>query len=152
MIEETCEVSGIVDWELSAPLPFGMDLCLIHTLAGEFSEQKFCMPPEFVDAENVFWQEIWSGISRDVRELLHAHLEAVQLAVTLGTLLDAFQLDEGTIGPHNPAVVEALPKLLTYRIPLIRDPSAPPSRAAMVFVFQVMLSPRSPVYIVAEIV
>ncbi|KAI9706859.1 MAG: hypothetical protein M1820_004638 [Bogoriella megaspora] len=125
MVDENCEVSGIVDWELSTPLPFGMGLSRIHTLAGEYSGGKFHMPPEFEDAEKGFWQEIWNGIPENVSELVRINPEAVQIAVTLGTLLDAFQLDEGKIGPYNPVVVEALAKLLTYRIPLLRG-TAPP--------------------------
>lgn len=113
-------MSGIVDWELSTPLPFGMGLNRIHTLAGEFSEQKFRMPPEFDDAERGLWHEVYNGIPSHVRDLLKADPEAVQIAVTLGTLLGAFQLDKGVIGPYNPVVIEALPKLLTYRIPCIR--------------------------------
>ncbi|OCL01238.1 hypothetical protein AOQ84DRAFT_393807 [Glonium stellatum] len=125
MIDDNYEVSGIVDWELSTPLPFGMGFCRIHTLAGEFSEKKFHMPPEFEDAEKGFWREILDGIPENVRRLFLANPEAVQTAVTLGTLLDAFQLEEGKIGPYNPVVVEALPKLLTYRIPLIRGTGSP---------------------------
>ncbi|KAL8944295.1 MAG: hypothetical protein Q9211_000635 [Gyalolechia sp. 1 TL-2023] len=128
MVDDSCEVSGLVDWELSTPLPFGMGLSRIHTLAGEYSEQKFYMPPEFEEAEKAFWQEIWAGIPQSVCEFLHANLEAVQSAVTLGTLLDAFQIDEGKVGPCNPVVVEALPKLLTYRLPLERGASPPYSQ------------------------
>ncbi|KAL9079626.1 MAG: hypothetical protein Q9157_001511 [Trypethelium eluteriae] len=124
MVDSDCKVSGIVDWELSTPLPFGMGFCRVHTLAGEFSEKKFHMPPEFEDAERGFWQEIWDEIPENVRSQVNP--EAVQIAVTLGTLLDAFQLDEGKIGPYNPVVVEALPKFLTYRIPLIRGSGSPP--------------------------
>ncbi|KAL9024046.1 MAG: hypothetical protein Q9196_006800 [Gyalolechia fulgens] len=128
MVDDNCEVSGLVDWELSTPLPFGMGLSRIQTLAGEYSEQKFYMPPEFEEAEKAFWQEIWAGIPQSVCEFLHANLEAVQSAVTLGTLLDAFQIDEGKVGPCNPVVVEALPKLLTYRLPLERGASPPYSQ------------------------
>ncbi|KAF2759776.1 hypothetical protein EJ05DRAFT_474838 [Pseudovirgaria hyperparasitica] len=124
MVDDNCEVSGIVDWELSTPLPFGMGFGRVHTLAGEYSEQKFYMPPEFDDAERGFWQEIWDGIPENVRS--HAKPEAVQIAVTLGTLLDTFQLDEGKVGPYSSVAVNALPKFLTYRIPLIRGPDSPP--------------------------
>lgn len=123
MVDDNCEVSGIIDWELSTPLPFGMGFCRIHTLAGEFSERKFYMPPEFDDAERGFWQEIWDEVPENVRS--QANPEAVQIAVTLGTLLNAFQLEEGKIGPYNSVVVGALPKLLTYRIPLMRGSDLP---------------------------
>ena len=125
LVDEECEVSGIIDWELSSCLPFGMGLSRIHTLAGEYSEQKFYMPPSFEDAERGFWQEIYKGISAETRRVFDDNVDAVQTAVTLGTLLDAFQLDEGDIGPYNPVVVEALPKLLTYRIPMVRGSDPP---------------------------
>ncbi|KAL8942015.1 MAG: hypothetical protein Q9216_001905 [Gyalolechia sp. 2 TL-2023] len=125
MVDDNCEISGIVDWELSASLPFGAGFCRIHTLAGEFSEQNFYMSPQFEEPEKGFWQEIEDGVPRDVCEFLYVNLEAVQLAVTLGILLNAFQLDEGKFGPYNPVVVEALPKLLAYHLPLKRGVSSP---------------------------
>jgi hypothetical protein len=54
MLSEECEVSGIIDWELSACLPFGVGFGRIHTLAGEFSEKQFYMSSEFEDAERGF--------------------------------------------------------------------------------------------------
>jgi hypothetical protein len=120
MISEECEVSGLIDWETSACLPFGMGLSRIYTLAGEYSSGKFHMAPEFEDAERGFWQEIYNSVSADSRKIIDSDIDAVQTAVTLGTLLGAFQLDEGSIGPYNPVVIEALPKLLTYRKPLVR--------------------------------
>jgi hypothetical protein len=125
MINGDCEISGIIDWELSACLPFGMGFSRIHTLAGEFSARKFYMPPEFEDAERGFWHEVFAGVSVVTRKVLDENVDAVQTAVTLGTLLDAFQLDEGNIGPYSPVVVEALPKLLSYRIPMVRGSDPP---------------------------
>ncbi len=125
MVEDNCEVTGLIDWELSTPLPLGMGFSRIHTLAGEFSEGKFYMPPEFEDAERGFWQEVRDGVSRDVRKLFDTHADAVQIAVTLGTLLDAFQLEGEAIGPYNHVVIEALPKLLTYRVPFVRGSDPP---------------------------
>ena len=125
MVDDDCEVSGIIDWELSTPLPFGMGFSRIHTLAGEFSEKKFHMPPTFEDAERGFWQEIYDGIPADTRKLFNDNPDVIQIAVSLGTLLDAFQLEEGKIGLYNPVVVEALPKLLSYRIPFIRGSDPP---------------------------
>jgi hypothetical protein len=125
MINDDCEISGIIDWELSVCLPFGMGFSRIHTLAGEFSARKFYMPPEFEDAERGFWHEIFAGVSVVTRKVIDENIDAVQTAVTLGTLLDAFQLDEGNIGPYSPVVVEALPKLLSYRIPMVRGSDPP---------------------------
>jgi hypothetical protein len=65
LVNENLEVSGIIDWELSSPLPFGMGFGRIHTLAGEFSEGKFHMPDEFEESERGFWHEIMEGHKRD---------------------------------------------------------------------------------------
>ncbi len=124
-VDDDCEVTGLIDWELSTPIPLGMGFSRIHTLAGEFSEEKFYMPPEFEDAERGFWQEVRDGVSADVGKLLNTYADALQIAVTLGTLLDAFQLEGEGIGPYNLVVIEALPKLFTYRIPFVRGSDPP---------------------------
>lgn len=125
LIDDECKVSGLVDWELSTPLPFGMGFGRINTLAGEFSEKKFRIPLEFEEAERGFWQEVYDGIPAEVRNLIDTNPDVIQIAVTLGTLLDVFQLEEGKIGPCNQVVVEALPKLLSYRIPFLRGSASP---------------------------
>ncbi|KAH8772205.1 hypothetical protein BGZ57DRAFT_896052 [Hyaloscypha finlandica] len=125
LIDENYHVSGIVDCELSSLFPFGMGLSRIHTLAGEFSERKFYMPDEFEEAERGFWEEIFYGVPADIREVLNANLEAVQTSVLLGTLSDTFELDDGKLGLCNPAMVAALPKFLSYRIPFLRGSDPP---------------------------
>ncbi|KAK7562516.1 hypothetical protein BKA81DRAFT_404273 [Phyllosticta paracitricarpa] len=125
MLDEHGEVSGLIDWELSTPLPFGMAFCRIHKLAGEYSDGEFYMPPDFERAERGFWDAVWNGLTDGVRSLVEANLEAVQTAVTLATLLDAFQQVDNKIGPYNPVVVKALHKHLTYRIPRLRGPDSP---------------------------
>ena len=125
LIDQNYQVSGIVDWELSSLLPFGIGLSRIHTLAGEFSEGKFHMPDEFEESERGFWEEIFKGVPADIRKVLDANLEAVQTSVLLGTLLGTFELDHGKPGPCNPVVVAALPKFLSYRIPFLRGSDPP---------------------------
>ncbi|KAG9234571.1 hypothetical protein BJ875DRAFT_8329 [Amylocarpus encephaloides] len=127
LIDESYQVSGIVDWELSSLLPFGMGLRRIHTLAGEFLERKFHMPGEFEESERGFWEEIFNGVPVDVRRVLDANLEAVQTSVLLGTLLGAFELDDGKF-LCNPVMVSALPKFLSYRIPFLRGSDPPYAR------------------------
>lgn len=128
LIDDECEVSGLVDWELSTPLPFGMGFGRINILAGEISEKKFRIPSAFEEAERGFWQEIYDGIPTEVRNLIDTNPDVIQIAVTLGTLLDVFQLEEGKIGPCTQVVLDALPKLLSYRIPFIRGSDSPHSK------------------------
>ncbi|KAL1851010.1 hypothetical protein VTK73DRAFT_9561 [Phialemonium thermophilum] len=51
LVDDKCEVTALIDWELSAPLPFGAGFGRIHTLAGEFTGGEFWMPDEFEVAE-----------------------------------------------------------------------------------------------------
>lgn len=128
-------MTGIVDWELSTPLPFGMGFCRIHTLAGEYAEQEFYMPPHFEDAERAFWQEIDHHLPDHVRTSFHADPEATQIAVTLGTLLDTFQLDEGKIGPMQSCRSESSPNT-----PYLPNSSSP----GFIFTILTLNHPASP--------
>jgi hypothetical protein len=99
-----------------------------HTLAGEYSAGKFHVPPEFEDAERGFWQEIYDGVSADTRKIIDSNIDAIQTAVTLGTLLNVFQLDKRNIGPYSTVVINALPKLLNYLVSLVRVSDSPYAR------------------------
>ncbi|KAK2746365.1 hypothetical protein FQN57_003247 [Myotisia sp. PD_48] len=127
LIDEDCEVSGIVDWELATPLPFGVGFGRIHTIAGEYSEGEFYMSGHFVEAEVGFWQELFDGVSADTRKILDANLDIIQLAVLIGTVVGTFPIVDGKVGIVNPVGLKALPKHLSYRIPAIRG-SDPPYR------------------------
>ncbi|KAG8411742.1 hypothetical protein J3458_015327 [Metarhizium acridum] len=128
LVNETCEVSGIVDWELSTPLPFGMGFGRIHDLAGEFSEGEFHVTDQFEEAERGFWHEVIEGVPEHIRRVLEENFDAVQTAVMVGTLLDAFEIMDGEVGSCNPVAAKALPKLLSYRVPFIRGTDPPYSK------------------------
>lgn len=116
------EVSGIVDWELSSDLPFGMGFCRIHDLIGRFTNGEFRMLEGFEDAERGFWEAVFNGIPQDVRRLLDANLDAVQTSVRIWSLLHTLDI-EGE--KFNSAGLKALPKFLTYRIPALRGQEPP---------------------------
>jgi hypothetical protein len=88
LIDEDCEVTGVIDWELSAPKPFGVGFGRIHTLAGEYTGGEFWMPEECEVAESAFWGEMFAGMPPEVRKGLEEKMDLVQDAVILGTLLD----------------------------------------------------------------
>jgi hypothetical protein len=122
LVQEDGEVSGIVDWELSSDLPFGMGFSRIHDLAGRFTNGEFRMPEGFEEAERGFWEAVFDGVRPDVRRVLDANLDAVQTSVHIGTLLFTLDLEGDTF---NPAALKALPKFLTYRIPALRGQEPP---------------------------
>ncbi|CAK7229411.1 hypothetical protein SEUCBS140593_007234 [Sporothrix eucalyptigena] len=123
--DQDCTVTGLIDWEHSFPLPLGVGLGRIHTLAGEYTEGAFWMPPEFVEAEKAFWNSFFDGIpDEEVKSQVSQQLVLVQEAVLLGTLLDTFFIEDGTVGVSTVSVT-ALSKFLTYRLPALRD-GAPP--------------------------
>lgn len=124
LIDDNCDVTALIDWELSSPLPFGAGFGRIHTLAGEYTGGEFWMPDEFEDAERGFWKELFDGMPTSIRDMLEKRIGLVQDAVTLGTLLDCFFLDNGTVGCSQVAL-KALPKFLTYEIPQVRGQKKP---------------------------
>lgn len=124
LIDDDCHVTGLVDWECSSPLPFGVGFGRIHTLAGEFTGGEFWMPDEFEVAERAFWTELFDGMPADIHDALEKQMVLVQDAVILGTFLNCFFFEDGQVG-FNPVALKALPKFLTYRIPFIRGTEAP---------------------------
>lgn len=116
LLNERFEISGIVDWEGAAHLPFGMGFQRIHSLAGNFIDGNFHMPETFISAETGFWEEVFKGLPRFLRKMLFDNLEAVQLSVRIGTILEGLDSEHG----FNRAVLKALPIFLTYRLPQLR--------------------------------
>ncbi|KAJ5718618.1 hypothetical protein N7488_004264 [Penicillium malachiteum] len=88
LIDEECNITGLIDWELSTPLPFGVNFGRIHTYAGEYTGGEFWVPDEFDEAEKGFWNELFCGMQTESRAKLEGQMDLVQDAVILGTLLD----------------------------------------------------------------
>lgn len=53
---------------------------------------------EFEAAERGFWQQLFDGLSDEIRAALKGDMDLVQDVVILGTLLDAFFWKEGKVG------------------------------------------------------
>jgi hypothetical protein len=124
LINEKCEVTALIDWELSTPLPFGAGFGRIHTLAGEFTGGEYWMPDEFEVAERGFWTELFDGMPEHIRAMLEKRLDLVQDVVILATLLSCFFFEDGKIGVGQ-VTLKALPKFMTYRIPFVRGQEQP---------------------------
>lgn len=119
LIDGSCNVTALIDWESSSPLPFGVGFGRIHTLAGEYTGGEFWVPEEFEEAERGVWKNLLDGVPENVRMLLEQRKRLIQDAVMLGTLLDCFFLDNGKVG-FSQIALKTLPKFLTYQIPLLR--------------------------------
>lgn len=126
LIDEDCNVTGLIDWELSTPLPFGVSFGRIHSYAGEYTGGEFWVPDEFEDAERAFWNELFDGMPADTRDQLKEQIDLVQDAVILGTLMDCLSFENGKVIVGSVSK-KALPKLVTYRIPFVRG-NEPPYR------------------------
>lgn len=124
LIDEKCEVTALIDWELSTPLPFGAGFGRIHTIAGEYTGGEFWMPDEFEVAERGFWTELFDGMPEHIRTMLEKRIDLVQDVVTLATLLSCFFFEDGKVGVGQ-VTLKALPKFMTYRIPFVRGQEQP---------------------------
>lgn len=124
LIDDDCNITGLIDWELSTPLPFGVCFGRIHTYAGEYSEGKFYVPDEFEDAERAFWDALFDQMPKEISQKLKSKISLVQDAVILGTFLDCFPFENGEVLVGKVSS-RSLPKLLTYRLPFIRGHEPP---------------------------
>ncbi|KAI0517354.1 hypothetical protein F5B22DRAFT_119286 [Xylaria bambusicola] len=124
LIDEKCEVTALIDWELSTPLPFGAGFGRIHTIAGEYTGGEFWMPEEFEVAERGFWTELFDGMPEHIRTMLEKSIDLVQDVVILATLLSCFFFEDGKVGVGQ-VTLKALPKFMTYRIPFVRGQEQP---------------------------
>jgi len=116
------EISGIVDWELSNDLPFGMGCHRIHDLVGRYRNGKFCMLERFEDGERGFWEAMFVGVPAEVQRVLKENLHAVQTSVHIGNLLNTLDIKAPRF---NAAALKALPKFLTYQLPALRGNQPP---------------------------
>ncbi|KAG2415028.1 hypothetical protein HFD88_006218 [Aspergillus terreus] len=132
--DESGQVRGIVDWEDSRALPFGLCGWAIHFLAGESmtaedGDIEFRERPVYETMETAFWESLLEGAAQDVSKELRGRMEDVQLAVIIGTVLRILGVYEvngvETTEIHVPSL-NALPKLLRYRIPFVRGPQDKP--------------------------
>ncbi|KAI0563681.1 hypothetical protein FGB62_36g121 [Gracilaria domingensis] len=122
LVGESGEVSGIVDWEGSSQLPFGMGFCRIHELAGMYINGNFHMPQDFAAAETSFWEAVFNGVPDHIHESLRCNMGAVQTCVKIGNVLENLDSEHG----FNKAAIKALPMFLTYRLPALRGKHEPP--------------------------
>ncbi len=116
LIDEQCHITGLVGWNLSSPLPFGIGFGCIHKITGDGIGVETAASEE---AERAFWKALFEGMDVTTRSALEKHIQLVQDAVILGTLLDCFRVEGEAVVVDN-VHLNALPKLLSYRIPLIR--------------------------------
>jgi hypothetical protein len=82
------------------------------------------MGPEFEEAERGFWEHLFAGMEPAVREKLEQNADAIQLAVLVGTVMGVFHLEGGEVFAAQ-VPIKALPRFLTYRIPLKRGADPP---------------------------
>ncbi|OQE29243.1 hypothetical protein PENFLA_c004G09490 [Penicillium flavigenum] len=84
LIDEECNITGLIDWELSIPLPFGVGFGRIHTYAGEYTGGEFWVPDEFEDAERAFWNELLDGMPAETRDKLETKSTLSRMPLSLG--------------------------------------------------------------------
>ncbi|GAM82982.1 hypothetical protein ANO11243_009680 [Dothideomycetidae sp. 11243] len=125
MLDDDLQVSGLVDWEFSAALPFGMTFAHLSGLIGENIDGRFQITPDYDVVERAFWEEFLLHAPDTIRCLCENQPELVQTSVTLGILLNAFIIDGDKL-VYNKVTPNALSIWLTYRIPMVRGANAPP--------------------------
>ncbi|ESZ94402.1 hypothetical protein SBOR_5195 [Sclerotinia borealis F-4128] len=119
MADEDATMTGIIDWELSPPRPFGVACSAIHYLAGEIIDGVTRQRSAFEEIDRGFWEELISKTPKVAQTKIMDNPEAVQTAFLLGTIFKAIEVagDQVFISKMS---LHQLPLLLRYRIPAIR--------------------------------
>lgn len=131
LVNEEHNVSGIVDWELSRDLPFGMGFHRVcDTMVGEDVQGKLELPPAHDLIEAAFWQAVWDNMPRESLLAVENNQEGFQAAINIGSLFFAFlSEDPSTREPKvrlpSDREMGFLEAVLTYRPPLTRGKDTP---------------------------
>ena len=116
------EVTGIVGWEFSRPLPFGMGLHRVtDTIVAECFQRQLRIPEGSEEAEKALWDAVLEKAPRAVLE----RLEDVQMALTIGALIFAFVEVDGRILRLDETPKSFLTGILSYRLPQLRGDEGP---------------------------
>ncbi|KAE8161885.1 hypothetical protein BDV40DRAFT_300956 [Aspergillus tamarii] len=106
----------------------------IHFLTGEFvtvddRDIRFAERPVYESMERAFWKTLLESAPQEVSKDLQGKKELVQLAVVIGTVLRVlgiYEVDGAETSELHIPSLNALPKLLRYRIPFVRGPEDTP--------------------------
>ncbi|KAM0326225.1 hypothetical protein ACHAQA_006822 [Verticillium albo-atrum] len=129
LVNDNCEDETQVRTPAGAFLPLGMGLADILTLSRQIyrdDEGNTCVEiqREFFSAEHLFWDSLFRSMDPFSRAEALRHIDLVQDAVRLATLLEHFPIDsEGNPQPTFDFMMQYLPFFLSYRIPLGRGTS-----------------------------
>lgn len=124
LAEDSGEITGIVDWEMAVPQPFGMSCSCIHFLAGEIVSKQFREKDAYEAIERGFWSTLMDSADPTICALLESNLEAVQTSVMIGTLFRIISIEGENIFVGQVAL-KALPTLMRYKIPALRGSAKP---------------------------
>ncbi|KAI1127597.1 hypothetical protein F5Y10DRAFT_292747 [Nemania abortiva] len=132
------DLEGLIDWDGSLVLPFGVSSWAIHFLAGQFltmddGEIGFVERPFYERIERAFWEALIKNAPEELVDQPHNKMELLQLAVIVGTVIGVLGIDDenGTqISDLHVPSLRALPRLLRYRIPFVRGATETPFGAS----------------------
>jgi hypothetical protein len=110
MVSDDGNVVGILDWEETYWMPFGMNACIISELAA-FNQRGVLHKRDCSDEmEEVFWRSLFLSAPLEVRGML----KEIQLAKDIGLIIRTF--NEATRPPH-PSHTGVVFDSLLYKVP-----------------------------------
>jgi hypothetical protein len=110
MVSDDGNVVGVLDWEETYWMPFGMNTCIISELAA-FNQRGVLHKRDCSDEmEEAFWRSLFLSAPLHVRSML----KEIQLAKDIGLIIRTFV--EGTRPPH-PSHVGVLSDSFLYKVP-----------------------------------
>jgi hypothetical protein len=110
MVTDDAEIIGILDWEETYWMPFGMNTHIISRLAGYNRRGVYSKRRCSEEIEIRFWRGLFLSAPMEVR----GFLPEIQLVKDIGYVLSVFQ--DGSSRPH-PSHVGVFNDVLGYKVP-----------------------------------
>jgi hypothetical protein len=109
--EQTGEVQGVIDWEEAYWMPLGINTARLVYLAAWNRQGTLVPKPYSKEVENAFWKGLFNAAPAAAQSLL----DELQLAMTIGMVMDTFFEAKNPPHPSHIGILEDA--LRTYRVP-----------------------------------
>jgi hypothetical protein len=110
MVTDDAEITGLLDWEETYWMPFGMNTHIISRLAGYNQRGVYSKRTYSADMEISFWRELFLSAPMGVR----GFLPEIQLAKDIGYVMSTFH--DASAPPH-PSHIGVFNDALGYKVP-----------------------------------
>lgn len=111
--EDTCAITGIIDWSTASVRPFGLELDVLFLMSGYMDMEGWHDYSCREKIHTTFWHEFWNAIGLEGQMMRDEVRVMAETAAQIGAILRyAFQRDESGAPTERTATSEVMLKYL----------------------------------------